>query len=154
MAFIFRLQLLVGLILLSCLATAAPMPEEPSHIMHARRLVSAAQTEAAYRNRYVIENSKHKARGVSNQRRDLSGPTISLIPNATVAEAAALIAEYDAVPEILSSSELKKRQTASFWMEGVAHGKSAFAPADYKVCLPVGPRAQVMICTLRLIFYQ
>lgn len=135
MAFIFRLQLLVGLILLSCLATAAPTPEEPLHIRQARNLVTAAQTEAAYRNRYVIENSKYRARGVSLERRDLSGPTISLIPNATVAEAAALVAEYDAVPEKLSATELKKRQGASFWMESVPHGISAFAPSGYKVCI-------------------
>lgn len=141
MVFIFRLQLLVGLILLSCLATAAPTPEEPSHIRNARRLVSAAQTEAAYRNKFVIENAKHRAaRGLSDNvnRRDLHsfGRTISLIPNATVAAAAALVAQYDAVPEQFSASELKARQSTSFWMENVAHGKSAFAPAGYKVCDP------------------
>jgi len=139
MAFIFRLQLLVGLILLSCLATAAPTGEEPSHIRHARRLVATAQTEAGYRNKFVIENAKHRAaRGLSENelfRRDLNfGRTISLIPSAAIAKAAALIAEYDATPEQLSASELKKRDGAAFWMEDVAHGKSAFAPAGYKVC--------------------
>lgn len=138
MAFIFRLQLLVGLILLSCLATAAPTGEEPSRIRHARRLVAAAQTEAAYRNNFVIESAKRRtARGLlENQsfRRDLNfGRTISLIPNTTVSEAAALIAEHDATPEQLPASELKKRLSATFWMENVAHGKSAFASADYKV---------------------
>lgn len=140
--FIFGLRLLVSLVLLSCLTgdgTAAPTPEEPSHIRHARRLVTAAQEEAGRRNKFIVDNAQYRASSQYSTlyRKDLEnfGRTISLIPNSTVVNAAALIAEYDSISEGPIVTELKKRDGGTFWMEEIAHGKSAFASPDYKVSL-------------------
>ncbi|KAI5803498.1 glucan 1,3-beta-glucosidase [Peziza echinospora] len=120
---------------LSILSTHAA-PTEPSHIQLARRFISAAQAEAAIRNKFIIDNV-HLARrtpadssDVLLRARSTTESAIGLIPNNTVASAAALLAEYDASSQ---PSELKKKASGTFWMEGVPHGKSAFAPADYKV---------------------
>lgn len=140
--FTLRLQLLVSFVLLSYLiraSIAAPTSEEPFHIRHARRLVATAQEEAGLRNKFIIDNAQYRASSQHRTlyRRDLEnfGRTISLIPNSTVLNAAALIAEYDSISEGLGATELKKRAGATFWMEEIAHGKSAFAPPDYKVSL-------------------